>query len=140
MSAEDAEICFDRHATSKISCIDELTTLTTFGFRGEALASIAAVSRITLITKESDSLEGTKLVVSENEVKEKAVIGCATGTEINIADLFYNIPARKKFLKTTQTEWRQIQLLFNAFCFDHQQSQPSSQRQTQKEPADRLPR
>jgi len=119
MSAEDAEICFNRHATSKISCIDELTSITTFGFRGEALASIAAVSKITLITKCEQDLEGTKLIVAENEIKEKTTIGCATGTEISIADLFYNIPARKKFLKTTQTEWRQIQLLINAFCFDY---------------------
>lgn len=119
MDAIDAQLCFDRHATSKITHVDELETITTFGFRGEALASIASVSKITLITKEEQALEGTQIVVNAHNIIEINSIACATGTDITIHDLFFNVPARKKFLKTTQTEWRAIQLLFNAFCFDY---------------------
>ena len=119
MDSTDAQLCFDRHATSKITHVDQLETIDTFGFRGEALASIASVSHITLITKEEQSLEGTKVVVNANKITQIDSIACATGTDITIHDLFLNVPARKKFLKTTQTEWRAIQLLFNAFCFDY---------------------
>jgi len=119
MDQTDAQICFDRHATSKITCVDELETVNTFGFRGEALASIASVSVITLITKENSSLEGTKITIAANQISEAKSVACNTGTDITIQNLFYNVPARKKFLKTTATEWRAIQLLFNAFCFDY---------------------
>lgn len=119
MDATDAQLCFDRHATSKITHVSELETIDTFGFRGEALASIASVSQITLITKEEQTLEGTKVVVDANNIIETTSVACATGTDLSINNLFYNVPARKKFLKTTQTEWRAIQLLFNAFCFDY---------------------
>ena len=119
MDAADAQLCFDRHATSKISHVDELETINTFGFRGEALASIASVSKITLITKEEQTVEGSKVIVDAHKIIEVSSIACTTGTDISIRDLFFNVPARKKFLKTTQTEWRAIQLLFNAFCFDY---------------------
>lgn len=119
MDTVDAQICFDRHATSKITHVDQLESIDTFGFRGEALASIASVSVITLITKEEDSLEGTKVIVNANAVTELTSVACTTGTDITINNLFANVPARKKFLKATQTEWRAIQLLFNAFCFDY---------------------
>src|SRR5579863_524925 len=119
MDTTDAQLCFDRHATSKITHVSELETIDTFGFRGEALASIASVSIITLMTKEEHALEGTKVIVNANNITEIHSIACATGTDITIHDLFFNVPARKKFLKTTQTEWRAIQLLFNAFCFDY---------------------
>ena len=119
MDSADAQLCFDRHATSKITHVDELESINTFGFRGEALASIASVSIITLMTKEEHALEGTKVVVNANKIIEKSSVACTTGTDISIQDLFFNVPARKKFLKTTQTEWRAIQLLFNAFCFDY---------------------
>lgn len=119
MDSADAHICFDRHATSKITHVDELESLQTFGFRGEALASIASVSQITLITKEEDSLEGTKIIINANNISEACSVACATGTDISVHNLFGNVPARKKFLKATQTEWRAIQLLFNAFCFDY---------------------
>ncbi|HEX4068970.1 MAG TPA: DNA mismatch repair endonuclease MutL, partial [Candidatus Babeliales bacterium] len=119
MDTTDAQLCFNRHATSKITHVDQLETIDTFGFRGEALASIASVSQITLITKEEQSLEGTKVMVTANNITEINSIACTTGTDITINNLFFNLPARKKFLKTTQTEWRAIQLLFNAFCFDY---------------------
>ena len=119
MDTADAEKCFDRHATSKITSVNELETIDTFGFRGEALASIASVSKITLLTKEEQTLEGTCVKIEANTIIQINSIACATGTDITVADLFFNVPARKKFLKSTQTEWRAIQLLFNAFCFDY---------------------
>jgi DNA mismatch repair protein MutL len=119
MDNADALICFDRHATSKITRVDELESIDTFGFRGEALASIAAVSQITLITKEEQSLEGTQVIVEANSITATHSVACTTGTDISVHNLFFNVPARKKFLKAPQTEWRAIQLLFNAFCFDY---------------------
>ncbi len=119
MDVADAQICFDRHATSKITRVDELESIDTFGFRGEALASIASVSKITMLTKEEESLEGTHITIEANHIKGMNSAACATGTDISVRDLFFNVPARKKFLKTTATEWRAIQLLFNAFCFDY---------------------
>ena len=119
MDFADAQQCFDRHATSKITCVNELESIDTFGFRGEALASIASISHITLITKEENTLEGTKVIIHANTINEISSVACPTGTDITIAHLFANVPARKKFLKTTQTEWRAIQLLFDAFCFDY---------------------
>lgn len=119
MDAADAQKCFDRHATSKITRVDELELIDTFGFRGEALASIASVSKITLLTKEENSLEGTQVYVEANTISNTSSVACAAGTDISIGDLFFNVPARKKFLKATQTEWRAVQLLFNAFCFDY---------------------
>lgn len=119
MDKTDAQICFDRHATSKITHVDELESINTFGFRGEALASIASVSQITLITKEEDNLEGVHITIDANTITNIAPTACTTGTDISVKNLFYNVPARKKFLKTTATEWRAIQLLFNAFCFDY---------------------
>ncbi len=119
MDTTDAQICFDRHATSKITCVDELESINTFGFRGEALASIAAVSKIVLITKEEHSLEGTQITVEANTIAHADAVACVTGTDISVHNLFFNVPARKKFLKAPQTEIRAIQLLFNAFCFDY---------------------
>jgi len=119
MDFTDAQRCFDRHATSKITHVEDLESIQTFGFRGEALASIASVSTITLITKEQESIEGTKVTLNSGTITEINSVACATGTDISIHSLFDHIPARKKFLKATQTEWRAIQLLFNAFCFDY---------------------
>ncbi len=119
MDELDARICFDRHATSKITHVDELETIDTFGFRGEALASIAAVSNITLTTKEENVQTGTCVTVSAGLITSVSSAACLTGTDIAIANLFFNVPARQKFLKSTETEWRAIQLLFTAFCFDY---------------------
>lgn len=121
MSQEDAHLCFKHHATSKITSVDQLSNLLTFGFRGEALSSIAAVSKITLTTKEADAQLGTQLQLENLQAIHEESVTCNNGTDIAIADLFYNVPARKKFLKTNETEWRQIQLLFHAFCLDYKQ-------------------
>ena len=120
MSQEDAYLCFKHHATSKINSVDDLHALTTFGFRGEALSSISSVSTVTLITKEAAALSATKLMLHDGIVTSEENIPGNTGTDIAIANLFYNVPARKKFLKTNETEWRQIQLLFQAICLDYQ--------------------
>lgn len=119
MSSEDAYLCFKHHATSKITHVDQLYNLATFGFRGEALSSIAAVSNITLTTKEIDSPVGIQFNLEQLQARNEQSITCNHGTDIAIADLFYNVPARKKFLKSNDTEWRQIQLLFQAFCLDY---------------------
>lgn len=119
MSPEDARVCFDKHATSKISSIDELESITTFGFRGEALASVAAIAQVTLITKEADTIEGIKLTVANSAIISEEPVAAQTGTDISVANLFYNVPARKKFLKKRETEWRHIQQLFQAFCLDY---------------------
>ncbi len=100
----EVETAFLRHATSKIATEEDLSSINTLGFRGEALSSIAAVSKVELITKTSDESAGTKLVIHGGEVFDKAPTGCPEGTTIVVTDLFYNTPARLKFLKTDATE------------------------------------
>jgi DNA mismatch repair protein MutL len=119
MGLEDAYLCFEHHATSKITCVNDLALITTFGFRGEALSSIASVSSIELITKEEDALEGIKLSLEAGVVQEYIAISTNAGTDISIHNLFYNIPARKKFLKADDTELRHIQQLFYASVLSH---------------------
>lgn len=119
MSPEDALLCFKHHTTSKITRVDDLHSLATFGFRGEALSSICSVSKVTLTTKEAEAECATQLYLENGIIVEQKQVSGLAGTEISIADIFYNVPARKKFLKTNDTEWRQIQLLFQALCFDY---------------------
>lgn len=117
MSAEDAKICFAHHATSKIETVLDLENLQSFGFRGEALSSIAAVSKVTLLTCEAGSLSGTKTQVEGGILIDQAKVAAAVGTDLRVENLFYNLPARQKFLKQDDTEWRQILQLFTAFGF-----------------------
>lgn len=119
MDEEDALLCFEQHATSKITHVEELQHINTFGFRGEALASIAAVSSITLITKQALAEHGIKLTLKHGTLLNQEIAACTTGTDIAIHNLFENVPARKKFLKTNDTEWRAIVHLVHAFCLDH---------------------
>ena len=104
MTKEDAPVAFKRHATSKISTEDDLSKIGTLGFRGEALAAIASVSRIDLFTKKRDSLVGLHLHLEAGKITEKEEAGCPDGTTIIIRDLFFNTPARMKFLKKDFTE------------------------------------
>jgi DNA mismatch repair protein MutL len=104
MSAEDAALCVQRHATSKLRSPDDLFCIRTLGFRGEALPSIASVSRFTLSTRSRADDAGTQLRVDGGASAGPSVIGCAPGTRIEVADLFYNVPARLKFLKSKPTE------------------------------------
>lgn len=104
MSEEDAKNCFLRHATSKISKEEDLENILTLGFRGEALASIAAVSEVTLETRTKNSISGTKIVIRAGAITEISETGCNVGTIVTVKDLFFNTPARMKFLKTDLTE------------------------------------
>jgi len=108
MSREDALIAIERHATSKISTVDDLETIQTFGFRGEALPSIASVSQFELLTRTPDAVEGTKITVEGGVVRPVQASGCSPGTHITVNNLFYNVPARLKFLKTDATELNHI--------------------------------
>ncbi|MBQ3077815.1 MAG: DNA mismatch repair endonuclease MutL [Clostridia bacterium] len=104
MSPEDAVACFGRHATSKVREAADLISIGTLGFRGEALASVAAVSRVTLRTRQADSEEGFEVVMEGGKLTSSGPCGCPVGTEIEVRDLFFNTPARKKFLKKEATE------------------------------------
>jgi DNA mismatch repair protein MutL len=111
MSRDDALLCLERHATSKIQRAEDLTAVATMGFRGEALPSIASVSRFTLTTRERDSQspEGTQVVVCGGRISEVKAAGSAPGTTIEVRQLFFNLPARRKFLRTEETESAHIQ-------------------------------
>ncbi|MBN1390944.1 MAG: DNA mismatch repair endonuclease MutL [Candidatus Thermoplasmatota archaeon] len=106
MSREDVEVAFTRHSTSKIGTIDDLSHLDTLGFRGEALASIAAVSQVELVSREIGSPEGsgTRVIVSAGRMSVLEPVGCPPGTQITVTDLFENVPARKKFLRSVNAE------------------------------------
>ena len=108
MSRDDASLCVLRHATSKIAAMDDLTHLRSFGFRGEALPSIASVARFELRTRRRDDEEGTLVRIDGGGQAEVAPCGCAAGTAIEVRDLFFNVPARRKFLKATGTESARI--------------------------------
>lgn len=108
ISAEEVETAFLRHATSKITTANDLNSLETLGFRGEALASIAAVSRVELLTKTTEEKVGTSLIIHGGETVQKKQTGCPDGTTIIVNDLFYNTPARLKFLKSDGAESNQI--------------------------------
>lgn len=104
MSREDAVLAFQRHATSKITDIEDLQALNSFGFRGEALSSIAAVARVRLRTREHGSTEGTEVVLEDGRVVSTSPVGCPLGTEIVVEDIFHNVPARRKSLKSKSVE------------------------------------
>ena len=104
----EAELAFQRHATSKISATEDLDAIGTLGFRGEALASICAVARVELITKTAESKLGRRLVVEGSSVLENTGTGCPEGTTVTVRDLFYNVPARLKFLASDSAETRRI--------------------------------
>ena len=111
MSRDDALLCLERHATSKIVRAEDLSHIATMGFRGEALPSIASVSRFNLTTREREeaSPEGTQILVNGGTIAEVKAAGSATGTSIEVRQLFYNLPARRKFLRSEETEAAHIQ-------------------------------
>ena len=111
MSRDDALLSLERHATSKIKRAEDLASVATMGFRGEALPSIASVSRFTLTTRErdSDSPEGTQIVISGGKILEVKAAGSAPGATLEVRQLFFNLPARRKFLRTEETESAHIQ-------------------------------
>ena len=104
IASDDLEIAFERHATSKIRCADDLENVKSMGFRGEALASIAAIANVELVSKTNSQETGYKITVEGGKVLNKEEIGCPTGTTITVKNLFYNTPVRYKFLKKDYTE------------------------------------
>jgi len=107
------KLAFSRYATSKIENADDLFSLSTLGFRGEALASISSISKVEVITRHKDEVKGKKLVIEGGELKEDTTIGAPVGTNITITDIFFNTPARYKYMKTTRTEFRHISDILN---------------------------
>ncbi|HRW22437.1 MAG TPA: DNA mismatch repair endonuclease MutL, partial [Bacteroidales bacterium] len=101
-------MCFERHATSKISNATDLFAIRTLGFRGEAMASIASVSQLSLKTRMHDNETGTLIEINGSEVLKQEPVALQPGTQIRVKNLFFNIPARRKFLKTNNTEFRHI--------------------------------
>ena len=119
MSETDARMSLERHATSKIRKAEDLFTLHTKGFRGEALASIAAVSQMEMRTRPADEELGTCLVVEGSEVKKQEPVACEKGTSISVKNLFYNIPARRNFLKSNPVELKHVIDEFQRLALAH---------------------
>jgi len=116
ISFEELPLSVQRHATSKLDEIDDLFHISSLGFRGEALASIGSISRLTLISRRPDKQNGGKLVVEGGELLSHAAFGCPVGTSIRVENLFYNVPARLKFLKTDVTERRMIDVIIAKYA------------------------
>ena len=109
MDPEDALLCLEAHATSKIRTAQDIESINSFGFRGEALPSIASVSHLELRTRKADSELGSEVLVDGGVIKSVAEVGCAPGTSITVKTIFYNLPARRKFLRNVNTEEFHIQ-------------------------------
>lgn len=119
ISPEDVPTAFLRHATSKIRVGADLDSIATLGFRGEALASVCAVSKMELITRTAESDVGVHYVIEGSDEKENEEIGCAVGTTIIVREMFYNTPARRKFLKTDKTEGNAIAAVIDRVALSH---------------------
>ncbi len=116
---EEISLAFKRHSTSKIKSVEDLMTVKSLGFRGEALASIAAVSQVELVTKTPGALTGSRFIIEGGEEKELEEIGCPEGTTFLIRNLFYNTPARRKFLKSSMTEAGYVGDLIERLAISH---------------------
>ena len=121
MTTTDARLCFERHATSKIKKAEDLFSITTKGFRGEALASIAAISQVRMRTKTKNAEIGTEISIEGSEVKEQQAVATETGCSMAVRNLFYNIPARRNFLKSNNVEQRHIIDEFQRIALVHHQ-------------------
>jgi DNA mismatch repair protein MutL len=119
MNESDAKLCLLRHATSKLSSVEDLFNIQTLGFRGEALASIAAVSQFELVTKRKDEKSGFRVILSEDLEPQIEVCAANAGTSVQVKNLFYSVPARQKFLKTAQTELTHILRYLQNFALIH---------------------
>jgi len=108
MSVTDARMSFERHATSKIRSFDDLMQIRTMGFRGEALASIAAIAQVEMKTRRAEDELGTQLFIEASEVKKQEPVSASVGTSISVKNLFYNVPARRNFLKSNPVEFKHI--------------------------------
>lgn len=119
MSESDALMCFERHATSKLHDAKDLFNLHTKGFRGEALASIAAIAHVTLNTKQADATTGTLIEIEGSQLKNNEPTVCADGTSFQIKNLFFNVPARRNFLKSDLVEYKHILSEFERLAIPH---------------------
>lgn len=119
MSETDARLAFERHATSKISQASDLFALRTMGFRGEALASIAAVAQVELKTRQASEELGTKITIAGSKIESHETVSCSVGSNFLISNLFFNIPARRKFLKANSTELSNILAEFERIALVH---------------------
>jgi len=108
MGAADARMCWERHATSKITQVDDLQAIRTKGFRGEALASIAAIAQVELRTRPADDELGTRVVIEGSRVKLQETVACAPGSSLSVRNLFFNVPARRQFLKSDSVELKHV--------------------------------
>ena len=113
MSTTDARMCWERHATSKIERAEDLFTLRSFGFRGEAMASIAAVAQVEMHTRRAEDETATYIRIEGSKVLEQSISAAPVGTSISVKNLFFNIPARRNFLKSPSVEFRHI---IDEFC------------------------
>lgn len=120
MSVTDLRLAFERHATSKIKTTEDIFHIQTKGFRGEALASIAAVAQIDAVTKKGDEEIGNRLVIEGGQVRDQIPAAHPTGTSISVKNLFYNVPARRNFLKSNQVEFKHIQEEFLRVALAHE--------------------
>ena len=119
MTKDDALLSLERQATSKILDVDDIENIDTLGFRGEAIPSIASVSRFTLVTRRHDADEGTQIVVNAGELVETSAAGCPPGTLVEVRDLFCNVPARRKFLRSSATEEGRVKGIFTVHALAH---------------------
>ncbi len=119
MTMPEAILSFTRHATSKITQEEDLFAITTLGFRGEALPSIASISKIRLVTQTAESREGSEIVLAGGVIEKEGSIGAPTGSTLQVSDLFYNTPARKKFLKSPETELGHVSQIVSHLALAH---------------------
>ena len=119
MTKDDALLSFEKQATSKILDVDDIENIDTLGFRGEAIPSIASVSRFSLVTRRHDADEGTQIVVNAGELVETSTAGCPPGTLVEVRDLFCNVPARRKFLRSIATEEGRVKGIFTVHALAH---------------------
>lgn len=120
MSVTDVRMAFERHATSKIRTTEDIYAIHTKGFRGEALASIAAVAQVETKTRREEDEVGSQLIIEGGEVRNQDPVVCPVGTSISVKNLFYNVPARRNFLKSNQVEFRHIQDEFQRVSMAHE--------------------
>lgn len=133
MSPADAVMCFERHATSKLKTAADLFQIATKGFRGEALASVAAIAHVELKTKTEHSIEGTKVLMSGGRMDSKEACSMNKGTHFSIKNLFYNVPARRYFLKSDNVEWKHILEEFMRVAMVHPEVEMLLENEGQKE-------
>ncbi len=119
IAAAETPLAFERHATSKLATVDDLTHIATFGFRGEALYSIAAVSQLTLASRHQDEEFGTSIQIHGGRIQDQGRVGAPIGTVVTVENLFFNVPARQKFLRSATTEAGQIASVVQRFAMAH---------------------